>query len=89
MAAGKQNYEHVLRGECTDPDCELHNPAVIEDEDQRLTACAWFLAGARAAVIQALEDFDANVFGDSDDRWAFLGEKDPGMLPPGELDPRD
>jgi hypothetical protein len=87
MAFGQQNYDHVLAGPCSDPDCELHHPAMIEDWDQRLTACAWFLAGAQAAVVRALEDFDANVFGDSDDRWAFLGDYDPsrdslGMIHP-------
>jgi hypothetical protein len=74
MSVGENNLKHVLEGNCTDRDCELHRPAVIEDEEYRLTACAWFLAGAQAAIAQALEDFDASVFGDSDDRWSFLGD---------------
>ena len=41
-----QNLEHVLTGECHDPDCELHHPEVIEDPRERLTALAWYFAGA-------------------------------------------
>ena len=51
MSAGERNLRHALgdfNGDtcCEDPECELHQPQVIEDENQRLTALAWFLAGA-------------------------------------------
>jgi hypothetical protein len=39
---------HVLEGDCVDPDCEVHRPEVIEDEQSRANALAWFLAGQRA-----------------------------------------
>lgn len=48
MAAGKKNLIHALADVCEDPDCEIHAPTVIEDEDQRLTALAWYYAGATA-----------------------------------------
>jgi hypothetical protein len=71
IGAGENNYNHVLNGNCTDPDCELHRPAVIEDENDRLTACAWFLAGAFAALNFAACPEWAE---DSDTRWDFLGD---------------
>jgi hypothetical protein len=49
MAAGKNNLMHALSNDCHDPDCEIHNPEVIEDDNSRLTALAWFYAGAVAA----------------------------------------
>lgn len=48
MTVGQRNLNHVLHGFCNDPDCELHHPEVIEDDEQSLTARAWFLAGAIA-----------------------------------------
>jgi len=48
-AVAKRNLNHALAGNCTDPDCEIHMPSVIEDRGQRLTALAWFIAGAMAA----------------------------------------
>lgn len=70
---GQNNLKHVLAGDCNDPDCEIHNPAVIEDESERLTACAWFLAGAAKAAYQAAEHFDTEITGDKDSMWEFLG----------------
>jgi hypothetical protein len=51
---GQRNLEHVLEDSCTDPDCELHNPEVIETSEERWTAKAWFLAGSHA-MLRALE----------------------------------
>ena len=48
-AVAKRNLNHALSGKCNDPDCEIHMPSVIEDRAQRLTALAWFIAGAMAA----------------------------------------
>jgi len=62
---GHQNLEHVREfpADCGDPDCELHSPWVIEDESERLTAIAWYVAGARSVgspshdlAIEALEN---------------------------------
>lgn len=50
MSAGVANLRHVLENTCTDPDCELHHPEMIEDKNERLTALAWFTAGAQHAV---------------------------------------
>lgn len=36
-------------GDCGDPDCELHSPWVIEDENERMAAIAWWICGAKAA----------------------------------------
>lgn len=48
MSAGASNLRHVLdQPDCTDPDCELHVPTVIEDRYRRFTAFAWFIAGAQ------------------------------------------
>jgi hypothetical protein len=48
MAAGMKNLQHALADVCTDPDCEIHAPTVIEDDNERLTALAWYYAGAVA-----------------------------------------
>jgi hypothetical protein len=45
-----RNLHHVLTEECHDPDCELHHPERIEDDRERLTALAWFLAGAQEGL---------------------------------------
>ena len=45
MGAGRQNILHAYAA-CDDPDCEFHNPEVIEDDDQRRTAKAWYVSGA-------------------------------------------
>jgi hypothetical protein len=42
----KALFEHA-RGECTDPDCEIHNPWMQEDEVDQTLACAYFVAGAQ------------------------------------------
>lgn len=47
--AGELNLAHAREGRCFDPDCEIHNPDVIEDDAERLTALAWFTAGAASA----------------------------------------
>jgi hypothetical protein len=48
--AGPANLRHVLTEECWDPDCELHHPEVIEMTAERLTALAWYLAGAQEGL---------------------------------------
>ena len=44
-----ENLRHAPE-DCTDPDCELHNPEVIETEAERLTMTAFFYAGALALI---------------------------------------
>lgn len=39
--------------DCSDPDCEIHHPEVIEDEGSRLTAMAWYEAGRRSEEARA------------------------------------
>ncbi len=48
MIAARRNLEHAIANACADPDCEIHHPDIIETESERLTAVAWFLAGALA-----------------------------------------
>jgi len=49
--SGANNLTHVIRNECTDPDCELHNPWVaIDEEVVDMTNVAFFLAGAQVAM---------------------------------------
>ena len=48
FTTGEMNLKHALDNLCEDPDCEIHNPEVIEDEAESLTARAWFYAGAMA-----------------------------------------
>lgn len=78
MGAGKANFKHALRGieSCTDPDCEIHRPAVIEDEDYALTACAHFLAGADRMVAYISGDITNELFGERDMRLDFLGARE-------------
>lgn len=49
MGAGIRNLEHALTT-CDDPDCEIHNPLAIEDDNERTTACAWYVAGMLRTV---------------------------------------
>lgn len=35
---------------CSDPDCEIHHPSVIEDDRERRMALAWYTAGALATL---------------------------------------
>lgn len=69
--AGFQNLDHVLQGNCAVPDCELHYPFAIEDEAQRLTAMAWFIAGGER-MVELMQDHIAEIFGDRDARLDFL-----------------
>jgi len=53
-----RNLQHVLDDAnrvCMDPDCELHNPEVIESDAERYTAKAFFLAGVNA-MLHTLEN---------------------------------
>lgn len=45
--------EHAAT-DCDDPDCEVHCPWMIENEGERDTAVAWYIAGMRRAC--ALRD---------------------------------
>lgn len=47
MNASIGNLEHAIADKCSDPDCELHNPEVIEDGPARLTALAWYMCGVK------------------------------------------
>lgn len=46
----QRNLEHAIANDCVDPDCEIHNPEVIESAPERYTAKAMFLAGALSLV---------------------------------------
>lgn len=46
----RMNLDHALANDCTDPDCEVHVPSCIEDDRERLTAMAWYYAGACALL---------------------------------------
>lgn len=65
MGVGYNNLQHVLKANCHDPDCELHQPTVIEEEDERLTAIAWLLVGADCAIeavlVGGLTDIKQNI----------------------------
>jgi hypothetical protein len=50
MNVPEANITHALYHDCQDPDCEIHNPDVIEDEPSRLTSLAFFHAGGRTAL---------------------------------------
>ena len=39
---GRKNLLHAYSA-CDDPDCEIHNPEVIEDHNERRTAKAWYV----------------------------------------------
>lgn len=44
---GSQNLQHVLANDCTDGDCEIHNPEVgFAEEVITKTDLAFFYAGA-------------------------------------------
>jgi hypothetical protein len=45
---GIRNLAHAGTA-CSDPDCEIHHPEVIESQAERATALAWFNAGKREA----------------------------------------
>lgn len=47
FAQGIRNLSHAGTV-CSDPDCEIHHPEVIEGHGERLTALAWFNAGLLA-----------------------------------------
>jgi hypothetical protein len=38
--------KHAQRTDCTDPDCEVHNPWVQEDDAERTFALCFYVAGA-------------------------------------------
>jgi hypothetical protein len=60
MRAGKQNLYHALaEHSCLDPDCEIHNPDVIEDQNERFTALAWFYAGAILGAHRLADEADS------------------------------
>lgn len=70
MAAGRNNLLHAY-SMCSDPDCELHNPEVIEDYDSRATAKAWYSLG-----MLELADNIQELLRNADDRgnpvWAMI-----------------
>jgi hypothetical protein len=44
----RELFDHA-KSDCTDPDCEIHNPWMQEDEAEMMLACAYFVAGAQRA----------------------------------------
>jgi len=56
LNVGTHNLRHALTWSCNDPDCEIHNPEVIEDDANRLTHQAFFLAGATTLIDILLRD---------------------------------
>lgn len=46
-----QNLQHAMANNCTDPDCEIHNPEVgREEETVDDTMLAFYLAGYFAGI---------------------------------------
>lgn len=77
MGTGLQNLNHVLQlPECHDPDCELHHPDVIEEEDERLTATAWQLVGAWKGIALVEEGLKAGFSIDQAIAAAYAEAKD-------------
>ena len=83
MSVGGANLDHVLTTEvCVDPDCELHYPEVIETDSERLTALAWFFAGAQAMGKMLEQDPEVTLLDLIARRLAGVkgGEDDDGNL---------
>ena len=86
MTTAQRNLEHARHNsaDCGDPDCEIHSPWVIEDEASRLTAIAWWIAGAKTTSSE-IEDtlqgaFDAKLENIADENLApahLGGENEP------------
>lgn len=56
---GKQNLEHAITNNCTDPDCEIHHPEVGREEmtvDD--TNLAFYLAGFFAGQEYTVSELD-------------------------------
>lgn len=69
---GKQNLQHALDDNCTDPDCEIHNPDVgFLEESVDLTDLAFFVAGYFAGIA-ALSDQHDSVKGNLRDEFQAL-----------------
>jgi len=45
---GRMNLTHAIHDKCEDPDCEIHIPSNIEDQNAMFTAMAWYFVGAQA-----------------------------------------
>jgi hypothetical protein len=58
--AAENNLKHASET-CIDPDCEIHHPGTIDFEAERLTAKAWFLAGALAYQRITESEDDADI----------------------------
>lgn len=54
MSVGAENLAHVVADDCTDPDCEIHNPEVGREEGTVSdTDMAFWLAGYNRAKREA------------------------------------
>lgn len=57
---GKQNLQHALDDNCTDPDCEIHNPDVgFGEETVGLTEYAFYIAGYLAGAAAMGDQYDS------------------------------
>jgi len=55
--AGEQALKHAIDQSCTDPNCKIHRPWVIEDLGEMATASAWYLAG----VLRGISMFGSQI----------------------------
>lgn len=59
MEKQMENLKHALANNCTDPDCEIHNPDVgIQEGTVSLTNLAFFVAGACKAAERLLNEVE-------------------------------
>ena len=55
---------HALEGTCKDPDCEIHNPWMQEDEAEVAYTMAFYVAGAQGYAKHLdgfLEEYQRNI----------------------------
>lgn len=79
-----KNMDHVLEfgsAGCKDPDCELHNPAVIETDMERETAMAWALVGAWAALNLVSDAMDSGASASEALSMTYAEVKDDPQFP--------
>lgn len=51
---GGVHYPSLIDSQDADPDCELHFPWQIEDDDERIAALRWFFAGYQVGYDTAI-----------------------------------
>jgi hypothetical protein len=71
-AVSRRNLDHAREhgSDCGDPDCEIHSPWQIEDERERYTAIAWYIAGAKTAA----SDMEELLQGHLEEKYDVLQE---------------